>query len=793
MLSVQKPGRYLGGEYGSVVKEHPSYRVCVGYPDLYEIGMSNLAVQIIYGDINSLGADIACERVFAPAPDFEELLTSLNVPLFSLETHTPLCDFDLLAFSMGYELTLTNLFALLRLGYVPPERKDRGNDHPVLIVGGPGATNPIPLGRFVDAVYLGEWEDLGSCLVQDLAAMKKRGACREDTLEKLSETPGMWLPEKESVKVDRQIYKDFPKRRYRGFVVPSIQTAQDHGVIEIMRGCPSGCRFCHAGMIYRPQRERSMDIVLEEADYLINQLGYREVTLSSLSTADYSKIGELIGELNRRYASRGVSFSLPSLRINTFTLNLLDEVSRVRKSGLTFAVETPLPAWQRRINKDVREDRIVDIMLEAKKKGWRHGKLYFMVGLPVGQKEEEAQHIVEFCRDLAKRTGMKLNVNIGTFVPKPHTPFQWSPQLTREESYTVLSGIKHALEGKNIRVHYHTPLVSFLEGVLSRGEERAGDLFFKAFQQGARLDSWDEYLKKAVWEEVLAKADWDVENETCRERKKDEVLPWQDIHIGVTPGYLKREYDKSREESITGPCSAPCDHPCGVCHEGIQIESTPALSPQAMKVQEEEIESSPVYRKMLFLFSKQGKAVYLSHINIMTVLERAFQRAGITIRFSEGFNPKPRMEFAQPLSLGVASEEETMMVELDISRGTEDFVGRLNRVIPAGLWFYAGIPLESDTVPSLMKTYWGSLYRVEPEDPEDRLKAEDLPEYMRLLEEQDEGFLLLAEEGSGRGPSPAKYLNRQERRYSLTRLHQYAKDPGDSRGFTEYPKLYRRF
>jgi radical SAM superfamily enzyme YgiQ (UPF0313 family) len=429
LLSINTPGRYVGGEYGSLVKNNSNLNIALCFPDLYEIGMSNQAVKILYNIINRQ-TDASCERVFSPAPDMEELLRSKNTPLFSLESGRLIKDNDLLAFTVGYELAATSILNVIDLSGIPLRNAERSEDDPIIIAGGPAITNPVPFGDFLDAVYIGEAEQTFIDIVRKLDAMKAGGAGRTALIEEIKTSPYFWYKGKADI-TKRALWTEFGEMTSgSGLIVPSIKTVQDHGVVEIMRGCPNGCRFCHAGIFYRPFREKGVDLILSEVESLINSCGYREITLSSLSSGDYHNIKDIIWILNKRYENRKISFSFPSIRINSFTLPLISEISKVRKSGLTFAVETPLLVHQRGLNKEAPMDRIIEILREAKRLGWNKAKFYFMTGLPFFEDEDETDSIIDFLREVGRESRMQLNVNIGTFIPKPHTPFQWSYQLT---------------------------------------------------------------------------------------------------------------------------------------------------------------------------------------------------------------------------------------------------------------------------------------------------------------------------------------------------------------------------
>jgi radical SAM-linked protein len=714
LLQVEKPGRYVGGEYGISQKacEEP-LRVAVSYPDLYDIGMSNQAVKIIYGILNSVEG-LCCERVFAPAPDFEAGLRAGAVPLYSLESGLPLHEFDIIAFSVGYELTLTNVLNILDLGEITVRREHRGPGEPIILAGGPAVTNPAPFSVFFDCIFIGEAEEWLPVAFSKLVALKKRGAAREDLLACLCSFVSVWSLGR-SGPVKRSVNTSFPTQDQAWYLpVSNIKTVQDHGVVEIMRGCPNGCRFCHAAYYYRPQRVKRFSHITSQVEEQVFMCGYREITLASLSSGDVPGLERMVRLLSAHYKQLGISFSLPSLRIDSVALGLFEELQTVRKSGLTFAIESVFPHGQQSINKCVPHEKTVELLLQARNMGWKQAKFYFMLGLPGFIEHDESAGLIEYITELQARTGMYLHINLSTFVPKPHTPFQWEEQLPEETAFARILAIKKGLKLKPVKISYHAPYQSFLEGMISRGDKRVGELVHKAFLAGARLDAWEDYYKRDIWRWVCGNASFNVEKETYRSRTQSEKLPWQVISLGASENFLHKEHQKALAHVLSEPCSRPCKDFCGMCSSGVGIEAIEdRISPETL-THAREISLQNTLSRILFCFRKTAKAVFLSHLDIVRIFERSFLRAGYFAQMSTGFNPKPKFEFASPLSLGFSSLHEIAACTFYNFNNEADFKEHINSCLPKGLEIVEVkklVPYKTgEKKHSLMSLYWGSDY-----------------------------------------------------------------------------------
>lgn len=744
LQSVQNPSRYLGGEFGQIIKKDADFTLAIAFPDLYEIAMSNQAIKIIYNGLNAR-KNVRCERVFAPDIDFEELLRKKNIPLYTLETGIPLHKTDMIGFSIGYELGVTAVLAMLDLGGIPLKAEDRTENHPIVFAGGCGVTNPAPFAQFFDAIFIGEAENELFDLVTDLCNLKKSGAGRTELLKLVCAHPAVWIPHKKARRAIQSSFGTHPSVPSY-YPLPSIRPVQDHGVVEIMRGCPTGCRFCHAGIYYRPQRIKTPEIIMQEVDELVTIAGYREISLTSLSSGDYNGISSLLDRLNSQYAKKHVSFQLPSLKVSSFTLPILEKLSKIRKSGLTFAIETPVEGWQFSLNKEVLEEKLYDIIMDAKKRGWNKAKFYFMIGLPVGQHSNghssinsdgtkyvvgergtEEREIVDFMLAIQQKTRIQCNVNVGTFVPKPHTPYQWAQQLSMTQSREKLYYIRSNLPKGKFRVSTHDEFVSFIDGMISRGDERVGDVILLAYQKGCRLDSWDDHINKDLWREAISDVesrnpDWNAEHIICRKRSLDEKLPWDDVHLGSPKSFYKKEWERSLLEQRSDSCSENCGEPCGVCNAKTKVHIGSVKEDLTQNIDTSDLQSNekleieeniPVLWRAIFSFSKQDGGEYLPHLALTEVFHKSFLRSELPIMYSNGFNPLPKFELASSLSLGIQSKCEVASIMLRYNIHKTDFMTKLAQSIPPNLTikkvfiFPVSNKKKRESLASLL---WGSHY-----------------------------------------------------------------------------------
>ena len=609
LLSIEKPARYIGGEVNSVMKDKDEVdiRFAMCFPDVYEIGMSHLGIQILY-DMFNRRADTWCERVYSPWLDMDKVLRDKNIPLFALESQDPVRDFDFLGITIQFEMCYTNILQILDLSHIPLHASDRTKEDPIVIGGGPCAYNPEPLAEFFDIFYIGEGETVYDELLDTYKEWKKSGASREEFLRQAARIEGLYVPQFYDVtynedgtigsfvpndpaapaKVRKQVVMDVTDASYpMKPVVPYIKATQDRVVLEIQRGCIRGCRFCQAGMIYRPTRERSVETLKEYARTMLKNTGHEEISLSSLSSSDYSKLNELVTFLIDEFKDKGINISLPSLRIDAFSLDVMSKVQDVRKSSLTFAPEAGSQRMRDVINKGLTEEEIITGAGQAFEGGWTKVKLYFMLGLPT-ETEEDMTEIARLSDRVARRYyeipkeqrhgKCQITASSSFFVPKPFTPFQWASMYTAEEydrrAHIVNDEFRGQLNRKSLKYNWHDAQVTVLEGVMARGDRRIAPVIEEAYRLGCLFDSWTETFRNDLWMEAFENTNVDISFYNQRVRGKDEIFPWDFIDIGVSRSFLYREWERAMNETVTPNCREKCSG-CGaagfgggVCYEG---------------------------------------------------------------------------------------------------------------------------------------------------------------------------------------------------------------------------------
>ena len=595
LCKVEKPSRYVGGELNQVIKnpEDVNIRFAFCFPDVYEVGMSHLGTRILYHTINER-KDTYCERVFTPWPDMEALMRENDIKLFSLETKTSLDKFDMLGFTLQYEMSYTNILNMLDMSGVTIRASERGEDEPIIMAGGPCAYNPEPLYDIVDFFEIGEGEEMMNDVLDVYARHKAKGKVnKKEFLREISKIGGIYVPslydvtykEDGTIKEFKPKYEDVPakvkKRIVNNFdavsfpeemIVPYTEIVHDRVVLETARGCTNGCRFCQAGMIYRPVREKTTNTLMEQARKALNATGYGEVSLSSLSICDYSNIQNLISSLVMEHEGNKIGISLPSIRVDAFSVDLIKEIQKVRKTGLTFAPEAGSQRMRDIINKGLTEERILEAAKSAFESGWSTIKLYFILGLPY-ETTEDAAGIGELAEKMAdvyfgipkdvRNKGLKITVSTSILVPKPFTPFQWAPMARPEIVDERIKAVRGAIKSRSIVYNYHEQETSFMEAVFARGDRRTCDVLIKAFEKGAKFDGWSEYFKMDIWNEAMEECNLDTDFYVYRDRSYEEVLPWDFIDIGVNRKYLERENEKAKKAELTRNCLEGCTG-CGI-------------------------------------------------------------------------------------------------------------------------------------------------------------------------------------------------------------------------------------
>ncbi|MFC1856956.1 TIGR03960 family B12-binding radical SAM protein [Thermodesulfobacteriota bacterium] len=735
---VMQPSRYLGSEINRIKKDPGKIKlhVALAFPDLYEIGTSHFGMQILYHILNG-HEKIAAERVFAPGTDVEKHLRSAGIPLMSLESHRPLPNFDIVGFSLLYELNYTNILTIFELGGLPFLASQRDLAHPFIIAGGPCTCNPEPIAELFDAIVVGDGEKAIVEISERWLEWKESGGHeKESLLKSWSQIEGVYIPgfyeahydhrgfqslkpcgASHAKKVVRTIIKSlddapFPEHP----IIPFGKPIHDRLRLEIARGCTRGCRFCQAGIIYRPVRERSIQTLLGLAERALNATGYEDLSLLSLSTGDYGKIVSLLERIMAFCEPKKIAVSFPSIRAGTLTPELMKLIKSVRKTGFTIAPEAGSQRLRNVINKNISHHEIAETVEDAFKMGWQVIKLYFMIGLPT-ESEEDLKSIVGLIRDLRKikhpqRKG-KINVSVTTFIPKPHTSFQWASQLSLKESKEKIGWLKKQLRLPGVQFKWQNPEVSQIEGLWARGDRRLTRLLVDAYEKGCKFDGWTDHFNHALWKRAISDSAVDIDFYTTRVRNIREPLPWDHVDSGITKDFLISEWEKALKGEQTSDCRYGNCNICGVC-DFKKIK--PQMSAEPIEIQEkhkwpvQKDDEKFSVKRLRITYSKLNQAKYFGHLELVNIFLRALRRAGVPLKFSEGFHPLPRISFEDPLPIGMESRKEVFYLTVYDGVTPQRIAEDLNANLPEGLRvhdcraFTRGTVVEKDQITNYLIT-----------------------------------------------------------------------------------------
>jgi len=733
---VQKPSRYLGTELNSTHKDlkDVELRVALVFPDLYDLGLGNLGLLILYAILNERPW-CWCERAYSPAPDMEKILRERGLPLFTNESKDPLGAMDVLGFTLQSELTYTNILNAIDLAGIPLRTKDRDELHPLTMAGGPSVFNPEPLAPFIDFFVIGEGEDVVLEIVDLLRAIKH--APRREKLEALAKLEGIYVPElypfetlpdgrilpmEDAPKIVKRTVQDLDGATFpTNYIVPYTQQVHDRVGLEVLRGCTQGCRFCQAGMVTRPVRERSLEKVDELMERTLAATGYEEVSLVSLSTCDFSRPRMLVEQAARRAAKDNVSVSLPSLRLDSFSVELADMVAGVRRSGLTFAPEAASPRLRALINKWIPDDDLLRMSSEAFHRGWNHVKTYFMIGLPT-ERDEDVEAIVDLCLRTLKlgrsiNPRAKVNTGVSTFVPKPFTPFQWAEQISLEEAYRRQAILEKGFyKNSGIKFGRHEPETTFIEGLLTRADRRGADLLEAAWRNGARLESWTEHLNFPAWLKAIEDTNYDVQNE-FRERALDERLPWDHIDMLIPKEWFQEDWRRAMELKHAQDCRAGKCHLCGVIYRERELCKHMLKRQKQGRIDEQNWQPTPIEKqeepepvqRLRFRIGRIGEVQFLSHLELMNAWVRALRRARAPLSYSQGFHAHPKITFATAAPVGEESMGDYMDIVLKEQVDPRELLQRVQATIATGFRALSveEVPLKA---PALMAACSGFAY-----------------------------------------------------------------------------------
>jgi radical SAM family uncharacterized protein/radical SAM-linked protein len=712
---VEQPSRYLGSEINRIQKDPRGVKLkfLLAFPDLYEIGTSHFGIQILYHLINR-DPDILAERVFAPATDVESKMREHGIPLSSLESGIPLQGFDIIGFSLLYEMNYTNVLGMLSLGGIPFLASQRSEKDPLIIAGGPCTSNPEPVADFFDAMVIGDGEAVVAQLTRAWIQWKEHvGAPKDALLAQWSRIEGVYIPAYYEPAYDHTGFQtirrtknaiDIAPETVRRAIIPELgmeafpkkpivpfgKPVHDRLRIEVARGCSRGCRFCQAGMIYRPVRERSVAQLLDLTEQSLAATGYEDLSLLSLSTGDYGCIVPLMQAIMARCEAARIAVSFPSLRAGTLSQELMTLVKKVRKTGFTMAVEAGSQRLRDVINKNISREDIFTMVENAFGLGWQVIKLYFMIGLP-GETRQDLKELVDLVKDIHKIKGPKgrkgkINVSVNTFIPKSHTPFQWVGQISLDESKEKIEWLKNELRLPRVQFKWQKPENSFLEGLWARGDRRLSRLLLSAYEKGCRFDGWSDQFRYDKWMESIRETGITPEFYVNRTRDMEEPLPWDHIDCRVTKSFLKNEWKRALEGESTADCrSAPCTM-CGACdHETIQPKLAEIGDFEIPRSEDDLKSAQAFYKTVSVSYSRLGQARFFGHLEMVNIVLRAIRRARIPMAYSQGFHPLPKISFDDPLPLGFESKEEVFRLQVPAAFRTEDIIHRLTDELPEGL------------------------------------------------------------------------------------------------------------
>lgn len=729
---VEKPSRYLGCEVNSVHKDPASvrFRFCLAFPDMCDLGLSNLGLLVLYHILNAR-ADVWAERAYAPALDMEAELRARGLPLFSVESKTPLSEFDAVGFTLQYELAYTNILNMLELGGIPLLSAQRRPSDPIILAGGPCAFNPEPLADFIDAFAIGDGEELVLDLVDAIA--ETRGLPRVRRLERLAQIPGVYVPSlfpttqlpdgtvvpaPGAPSVRRRVVANLDAAPFpTAYIVPFTEQAHDRASLEVLRGCTQSCRFCQAGMTYRPVRERSVETLVRLAKETLDNTGYEEVALSSLSTCDYSRVADLLRQTTAVASPLGAAVSLPSVRLDSFSLGLADMVRSVRKTGLTFAPEAATPRMRAIINKSISDEDLLACVGQVFQRGWDLVKLYFMIGLP-GETDEDVLAIAELARkalQVGRQANRRARINLGvsTFVPKPHTPFQWERQISIQETERKQRLLGANLRDAALKFGRHDAAMSYLEGIFSRGDRRLGWVLLAAYKLGCRFDAWSERFSLERWQQAFAQVGLDPDA-YLRARAISEPLPWDHIDTLVDRGFLVEEHRRAQALEVVRDCRYSKCHRCGVmdeeqslCVEMLRRSRRAARqAPEAAgPTPQGQLPPGQAVQKLRFRLARVGPVRFLSHKETVNAFLRAVRRARVPICYSQGFHPHPKVSFSCALPVGMESTGEYGDILLHTRMEPDAFVSAMNATLPEGLRVLDAAEVPTSSAPLMSLAY----------------------------------------------------------------------------------------